>query len=154
MVRNQAELIRDFYKAPYGEQICVDSICVESDGIFVALQNPKRRKEAISRYLYRQNHHKKSFEIKVAATYAGKLKKSVARNRRVNVNLYATIGSGDEIMRAINNQIKNEYDASYLKKIFYGTDGGGWCKNHRLEDINGHIQVNQALDGFHIMQAI
>ena len=56
------------------EKISQGSICVEADGIFVAMQTPTRRKEVIDRYKYEHERKKVSFEIKCGCIYAGKIK--------------------------------------------------------------------------------
>ena len=93
-MQKEAELIEQFGYIN-NEKISQGSICVEADGIFVAMQSPKRRKEVIDRYKYEHERKKKSFEIKCGCIYAGKIKEG-NRIRRVNVDLVAGVISPEK----------------------------------------------------------
>lgn len=154
MVQKEAILIENYGHTCTHETITQESICVETDGVFIALQSPKRRKNTIKRFFYEQQHHKKSFEIKCGCVYAGKIQER-NRTRRLCVNLVSGNYEASELWSRITNNIKKTYDSEYLNHIFYGSDAGSWCKNHML-DINNdlHATVYQAIDRYHVMQAI
>lgn len=108
MVQKEAELINVYGYENHFEKISQESICVESDGIFIALQSPKRRKKAISRFLYEQQHSKKSFEIKCGCIYTGKVNEN-HRIKRVNVDLVAGVESAEQFWKNMNARINTEY---------------------------------------------
>lgn len=153
MVQKEALLIEQFGYLR-GESISQESICVESDGIFIAMQSPTRRKEVIDRYLYEHNRHKTSFEIKCGCIYAGKQKEK-NRVQRVNVDLVAGVVSAEKFWKNMNLKISSEYNLDDLNKIYYASDGGGWCKNHNLDLLTKNANdISQTIDNFHLYQAI
>lgn len=154
MVQKEAELINTYGYRDNFYKISQESICVESDGIFVALQSPKRRKETINRFLYEQQHTKKSFEIKCGCIYAGKVKDK-QRTKRINVDLVAGVESPYKFWKNINARINAEYRIEDLKHIYYGSDAGGWCLQQQLDMLpNYDIEVYQTIDRYHVMQAV
>lgn len=94
------------------------------------------------------------FEIKCGCIYAFKTKDS-NRIRRVNVDLVAGVISPDCFWRNMNSKISAEYVFVDLKRIYYGSDAGGWCTNHYLDFLTENTNdVVQAINNFHAYQAI
>ena len=154
MVQKQAALIQLMDKTPNLEPISQENICVETDGIFIALQKPERRKKAISRFLADQQRNKQSFELKCGCIYAGKVKEN-NRVRRINVDLLAHVGTASCFMQMLRRRIKNEYCIEDLNNLFYGSDGGAWCKNHDIDLIlDAKTDCHNSLDDFHLMQCV
>ena len=153
LVQKEAMLIEQFGNIN-SEKISQGSICVEADGIFVAMQSPTRRKEVIDRYKYEHERKKVSFEIKCGCIYAGKIKDG-NRIRRVNVDLIASVISPENFWKNMNSKISAEYVLEDLKRIHYASDAGGWCTNHYLDYLTENTDdVVQTIDNFHVYQAI
>ena len=53
-------------------RISQDQLFLETDGLWVHLQETTHRENALPRFLYEQARKTKSFELKIAALYAGK----------------------------------------------------------------------------------
>lgn len=153
LVQKEAALIEQ-YGFINNEKISQGSICVEADGIFVAMQSSQRRKAIIDRYKYEHERKKKSFELKCGCIYVGKTKDG-NRKRRVNVDLVAGVISPESFWNSINSRISAEYEIGDLKRIYYASDAGGWCTNHNLDYLtNNASDVHQTIDNFHVYQAI
>ena len=153
LVQKEAQLIEQFGNINH-EKISQGSICVEADGIFVAMQSSKRRKEVIDRYKYEHERKKVSFEIKCGCVYAGKIKEG-NRTSRVNVDLVAGVISAEKFWGNMNSKISAEYVLKDLQRIYYGSDAGGWCTNHYLDFLTENTEdVVQTIDNFHVYQAI
>ena len=136
------------------EKLSQGSICVEADGIFVAMQTPERRKKVIERFKYEHERKKVSFEIKCGCIYAGKTKEG-NRTRRVNVDLIAGVISPESFWKNMNSKISAEYVLEDLEKIYFASDAGGWCTNHKLDYLTKNTDdVMQTIDNFHVYQAI
>ena len=123
----------------------------ECDGIWIALQAPERRTEAIDRFLADQARTKSSVELKARRVYAGK-RKVGKRAARGNVALFATVGTADEMRAGMRTTIATDYDVADIERIHYASDAGGWCVNSGLEDVGaGH---EQGLDFCHVMKYV
>lgn len=154
MAQIEAELIQQHETDEEFDQVTQDTICIESDGIFLAMQSPTRRKEAIDRFLYEEERKKKSFELKCGCIYAGKVKEN-KRTRRVNVSLVAGVNATPKFWQRMNARVAAEYVIEDLTNIRYASDGGQWWKNHNLDMIvNSAAKVDQTIDKFHVYQAI
>ena len=154
MVLNQAELIKKYGYKNDDILVSQEDLCIESDGIFIAMQSEHRRKKTIKRFLYEQSRNKRSFEIKVGCVYAGK---TIVGNtvKREGLSLVASIGNNCEFWDNVSNAICAEYDPEDIKRLWVASDGAKWCKNHILDEaIYKGATVNQSLDMFHVMQAI
>jgi len=152
MVQREGGLIREAAASAPPGTVSQDRVFVESDGIFLALQSPGRRAEAIDRFLYEQGRSKRSFEMKCGAVYAGKAAVG-KRAVRGNVSLVATCGGRDEFWGAVRGAIGADYAVGDIAEIRAASDGGGWCRDHGLEGV-GTAAVTATLDSFHVMQAI
>lgn len=154
MVQREAELIKRYGFDDGGVPLSQTDVFVESDGIFIALQSERRRKEAIERFFYEQSRKKRSFEIKVGCIYAGKAKVG-ARNVRGNVSLVACAGTKGEFWGQMNERIATDYNISDIERFWVASDGGAWCKDHAIGSIaESGARINQTIDSFHVMQAI
>ena len=126
-------------------------VFAECDGIFIALQAPERRKEAIDRFLADQAREKSSVELKAGCVYAGKRKEG-ERGVRGNVALFATVGTADEMRAGMRATIAADYDVADIERIHYSSDGGGWCVNSGLDGLGSPI--DQGLDLYHVMRYV
>ena len=68
-------------------RISQDTLFIESDGLWVHLQETKHREKGLPRFLYEQARKTKSFELKIAALYAGKARVAPGRYRRAGLCL-------------------------------------------------------------------
>ena len=91
---------------PASGRISQPTLFLEVDGLWVHLQSPEHRDEALPRFLYEQARKAASFELKLTALYAGK--KEVVRPRVVRVGLGAAapgVHLGDEVQRALPRRV-------------------------------------------------
>ena len=142
-VQQEGPLIAADLESAPSRGISQADVFAECDGIFIALQAPERRKEAIDRFLADQAREKSSVELKAGCVYAGK-KKEGKRGVRGNVALFATVGTAEEMREGMRATIAAEYDVADIERIHYASDGGGWCVNSGLDDVGGAIE--QGLD--------
>lgn len=153
-VQKQAALLEQYGEINPDLPISTEFVCLESDGVLVALQNYHRREKAIDRRVADAQRDSHKVEVKTAALYVAKTKKG-KRGVRLNVDLAATTLSKDKLEKLVKNRIKSEYDINYLKYIFYGSDAGSTYKEHNFDYIDDKlICVENSLDNFHLMQAI
>lgn len=149
--REGALIAADLESAP-SRGISQADVFAECDGIYIALQAPERRKEAIDRFLADQARGgKKSAELKAGCVYAGKRMEG-KRSVRGNVALFATVGSADEMRAGMRATIAADYDVADIETLHYASDGGGWCVNSGLDDLGGSI--DQGLDLCHVMRYV
>ena len=153
MVQREAERIERSGFDKCGNGLSQTDIFVEADGIFVALQSPERRKERIDSYLCRQQHRRRSIEIKVGCVYAGKAFME-GRMRRGNVSLIASIGSKDAFWNQMEKTIERDYASEDIENIWSASDGGSWCRDNPLGTIYPHAQLHRAYDMFHVIKKI
>lgn len=126
-------------------------VFAERDGVFIALQTPERRKEAIDRFPADRARGGSSVELKAGCVYAGK-RKVGGRGVRGNVALFATVGTAEEMREGMRAAIAAEYDAADIERMHYASDGGGWCANSGLDGIGGAI--DQGLDLHRVMKCV
>lgn len=153
-VQKQVALLEQYGEINPELPISTEFVCLESDGVLVALQNYHRREKAIDRRVADAQRDSHKVEVKTAALYVAKTKKG-KRGVRLNVDLAATTLSKEKLEKLVKNRIKSEYDINYLKYIFYGSDAGSTYKEHNFDHIDDKlIRVENSLDNFHLMQAI
>ena len=150
-VQQEGPLIAADLESAPSRGISQADVFAECDGIYIALQSPERRGEAIGRFFYEQAREKKSVELKAGCVYAGK-RKVGERGVRGNVALFATVGTADEMRAGMRATIAADYDAADIERIHYASDGGGWCVNSGLDGIGGTIE--QGLDLCHVMKYV
>lgn len=85
-VRRAAELLRR-REPPASGRISQPTLFLEVDGLWVHLQSPEHRDEALPRFLYEQARKAASFELKLAALYAGKKEVAPGRYERGGLRL-------------------------------------------------------------------
>lgn len=151
-VQREADLIRAEMEgaAPEGGVSQAD-VYAECDGLFLALQTPSRRAEAIDRFLYEQSRSKSSFEMKCGCVYAGKADKG-GRTVRGNVALFATTGSARDFWDGMRRTVEADYDVADIETLHASSDAGGWCRNLGIGDMAGNVV--QGLDAFHVMKLV
>lgn len=95
VVRREGALLKesDAEFARDGMRVSQDVLFVESDGLWVHLQQREHRSEAPPRFLCEQARKAKSFELKIAALYAGKAE--VAPGRCARGGLCLTCADAD-----------------------------------------------------------
>lgn len=150
-VQQEGPLIAADLESAPSRNISQADVFAECDGIYIALQVPERRAEAISRFLADQAREKSSVELKAGCVYAGK-KKDGERGVRGNVALFATVGTADEMRAGMRATIAADYDVADIERIHYSSDGGGWCVNSGLDGLGG--TVDQGLDLYHVMRYV
>jgi hypothetical protein len=141
--------------APAGPKISQDALFVEVDGLWVHTQVEAHRDGALPRFLYEQARRTTSFELKLAAVYAGKKKVAPGRYERGGLILTCRDGSPDDFWKAVYDTIDAEYEVDDLERIWLGADGGSWCGPERIgEKLPESTVLSCSLDPFHIMQKI
>lgn len=141
--------------APPGPKISQDTLFLEVDGLWVHLQSEKHREEALPRFLYEQARKTASFELKMAAAYAGKREAAPGRRERGGTVLACCKGGADEFWDRVYAMIDAAYEIDDLERLWIGADGGAWCGPERIEEaLPGPVEVSRSLDPFHIMQKI
>ena len=150
-VQQEGPLIAADLESAPSRGISQADVFAECDGIYIALQAPERRAEAISRFLADQAREKSSIELKAGCVYAGK-QKAGERGVRGNVALFATVGTADDMRAGMRATIAADYDVADIERVHYASDGGGWCVRSGLEDMGaGH---EQGLDLYHVMRHV
>lgn len=144
-----AEFARD------GMRISQDALFVESDGLWVHLQEPAHRKAALPRFLYEQARKTKSFELKMAAAYAGKTEVAPGRYKRGGLCLTCADGGADGFWERAWRMICENYEEDDVERIAVGGDGAEWCGPERIDAMApAGCSVDFTLDPFHVMQKI
>lgn len=153
-VRTQAALLKAEPALP-GPKISQDTLFLEVDGLWVHLQTGEHRQEALPRFLYEQARKTVSFELKLAALYAGKRKVATGRFVRDGLALTCSEADAEGFWQDAFRLIENSYEVEDLERLWLGADGGGWCGPERLEEkLPERVDVACSLDPFHIMQKI
>lgn len=150
-VQQAGKLIADDLKSGSSQNISQEDIFAECDGIYIALQTPKRRNKAIERFFYEQTRKKKSIELKAGCVYAGKYKVG-KRVFRGNVALFASTGTAEQMREGMRATIASDYNIADIKRVHYSSDGGSWCLDSGLDGIGESIK--QGLDLYHVMRYI
>lgn len=140
---------------PSGPKISQDTLFLEVDGLWVHLQAEEHRERALPRFLYEQARKTASFELKMAAAYAGKRKVAPGRHERGGLVLTCCEGDADEFWERTLSMIEDTYEIEDVGKLWLGADGGGWCGPGRIEaELPKTTDLSCSLDPFHIMQKI
>lgn len=108
-----------------------EEICLEADGIWVALQGQARR----------------GVEIKALCAYESK-----SAGKRVGVVHHALVGSPKRFWEEGVSHVAGHYSLSSLKRCYTGTDGEGWCSG--LADHLHGPEIVHRLDPWHVNRAI
>lgn len=153
-VRRAAELLRH-REPPASGRISQPALFLEVDGLWVHLQSHEHREHALPRFLYEQARRAASFELKLAALYAGKRPVAPGRYERGGLRLTCADlppqGFWDEAWAMLSA----EYDPGDLEELWVGADGGKWCGPERISEmVPESCLVRGSLDPFHIMQKI
>ena len=153
-VRRAAELLRR-REPPASGRISQPTLFLEVDGLWVHLQSPEHRDEALPRFLYEQARKAASFELKLAALYAGKKEVAPGRFERGGLRLTCADlppqGFWDEVWAMLSA----EYDPDDVGTLWVGADGGKWCGPGRMAEMApGSCRVRGSLDPFHVMQKV
>lgn len=138
-----------------GAKVSRGVLFVESDGLWVRLQEREHRGEALPRFLYEQARRTKSFELKIAALYAGKAKVAPGRYRRVGLCLTCLDGDADAFWERAWRMLAENYEEADVERIAVGGDGAEWCGPERVEAraAEGCV-VDYTLDFFHVMKKV
>ena len=119
------------------------------------LQTDTHRREALPRFLYEQARKTQSFELKIAALYAGKLKVAPGRYKRGGLCLTCLDDTPDSFWNRVWNMLCENYEHNDVERIDVGGDGAVWCNADRLDTkVGKDCEVSFTLDLFHIMEKI
>ena len=136
-------------------RISQDELFLETDGLWVHLQESTHRENALPRFLYEQARKTKSFELKIAALYAGKTKVAPGRYKRGGLCLTCMDGDADIFWERIWQMLQENYEEEDVSRIAVGSDGAKWCMPDRLEEkVSKDCAIDYTLDLFHIMQKV
>lgn len=153
-VHKEGALLRDSV-CPSGKKISQDTLFLEVDGLWVHLQAEKHRECALPRFLYEQAKKTTSFELKMAAVYAGKKKVAPGRYERGGLVITCSKEKADKFWDDVIKMIGETYELSDIENLWLGADGGNWCGPERIEPyLHEKTQISCSLDPFHIMQKI
>lgn len=150
-VQQEGPLIAADLESAPSRGISQADVFAECDGMYIALQAPERRREAIDRFLADQARERRSVELKAGCVYAGK-RKAGARTVRGNVALFATVGTAEEMRAGMRATIAADYDVADIETLHYASDAGGWCVGSGLEDVGAGYA--QGLDLYHVMRHV
>ena len=138
-----------------GARISQDVLFLESDGLWVHLQERGHRGEALPRFLYEQARKTKSFELKIAALYAGKARVAPGRYERGGLCLTCLDGDADEFWERAWRMLVENYEEEDVGRIAVGGDGAEWCGPERVEaKAAAGCAVDYTLDFFHVMKKV
>lgn len=144
-----AEFARD------GMRTSQDVLFVESDGLWVHLQEGSHREAALPRFLYEQARKTKSFELKIAALYAGKAEVAPGRYKRGGLCLTCADEGADGFWERAWRMLAENYEVGDVERIAVGGDGAEWCGPERVEaKAPAGCAVDYTLDFFHIMKKV
>ena len=138
-----------------GMRVSQDVLFLESDGLWVHLQEHEHREKALPRFLYEQARRAKSFELKIAALYAGKAKVAPGRYERGGLCLTCLDGGADAFWERAWRMLVENYEEEDVERIAVGGDGADWCGPERVEArAAAGCAVDYTLDFFHIMKKV
>ncbi len=138
-----------------GVRASQDVLFLESDGLWVHLQEHGHREEALPRFLYEQARKTKSFELKIAALYAGKAKVAPGRYERGGLCLTCADSDADAFWDRAWRMLCENYEEGDVSRIAVGGDGADWCGAERVEARAPEgCSVDFTLDFFRVMQKI
>lgn len=138
-----------------GMKVSQDVLFIESDGLWVHLQEHKHKDRALPRFLYEQARKTKSFELKIAALYAGKAKVAPGRQRRGGLCLTCLDADADAFWERAWQMLVANYEVADVERIAVGGDGAEWCGSERIETkVAAGCVVDYTLDFFHLMKKI
>ena len=108
-----------------------EELCVEADGIWVALQNERTR----------------GVEIKAMCAYEGK-----EEGKRIGCVHHALAGDPERFWEEGVAHLAGHYSLSSLKRCYMGSDGAGWCGS-----LSGYLhgpEIVHKLDPWHVNRAV
>lgn len=157
MVHKEGALIKEYLLESKTKEntLSQQSLFIESDGVFIALQSPEKRKAAIARHLYESIRTKRSVELKCEVSYAGKTATSEpTRKKRGNVLAACTTEDAGELFKICAKDIERNYEVEDIGSITCGSDGGECYKKSGLDAMFCGATHTHVLDPFHIVRAL
>ena len=133
-VRRAAGLLRH-REPPASGRISQPALFLEVDGLWVHLQSPEHRDEALPRFLYEQARKAASFELKLAALYAGKKEVAPGRYERGGLRLTCADKPPQGFWDEVWAMLSAEYDPDDVGTLWVGADGGKWCGPERISEM-------------------
>lgn len=153
-VRRAAELLRR-REPPASGRISQQTLFLEVDGLWVHLQSGEHRERALPRFLYEQARKAASFELKLAALYAGKKEVAPGRYERGGLRLTCADLPPKGFWEEAWSMLSAEYDPADVETLWVGADGGSWCGAGRAAELAPEgCEVRGSLDPFHVMQKV
>lgn len=153
-VRRAAELLRR-REPPASGRISQGTLFLEVDGLWVHLQASGHRAEALPRFLYEQARKARSFELKLAALYAGKRRVAPGRYERGGLRLTCADAAPEGFWDEVWTMLSAEYEPSDVETLWVGADGGPWCGAGRVAEMAPEsCEARASLDPFHVMQKV
>lgn len=153
-VRRAAGLLRRRVP-PASGRVSQPTLFLEVDGLWVHLQSPEHRERALPRFLYEQARRAASFELKLAALYAGKKEVAPGRFERGGLRLACADLPPQGFWDEVWGMLSAEYDPDDVETLWVGADGGKWCGPERIEGmVPESCLVRGSLDPFHVMQKV
>lgn len=153
-VRRAAELLRR-REPPARGRISQETLFLEVDGLWVHLQSPEHREHALPRFLYEQARKAASFELKLAALYAGKKEVAPGRYERGGLRLACADKPPQGFWEEVWAMLSAEYEPAGVETLWVGADGGKWCGPERIAEMTPEsCEVRGSLDPFHVMQKV
>lgn len=153
-VRAEAGLLLDEPPGP-GPKVSQEELFVEADGLWVRLQAPVHRGEALPRFLYEQARGTRSFELKIGVAYAGKRRVAPGRLERGGRVFACSAHGSREFWDRMARAVEGSYAVEDVRRVWLGADGAAWCGPEGLaRALPGEVEVRPSLDPFHIMQKI
>lgn len=120
---------------PASGRISQPTLFLEVDGLWVHLQSPEHRDEALPRFLYEQARKAASFELKLAALYAGKKEVAPGRYERGGLRLTCADLPSQGFWDEVWAMLSAEYDPDDVGTLWVGADGGKWCGPGRIAEM-------------------
>lgn len=151
-VRRAAELLRR-REPPAAGRISQETLFLEADGLWVHLQAAGHRDEALPRFLYGQARKAASFELRIAALYAGEKRVAPGRYERGGLRLTCADKPPKGFWEDVWAMLSAEYGPEDVGVLWVGADGGSWCGPGRIAEMApASCEVRGSLDPFHVMQ--
>lgn len=153
-VRRAAELLRR-REPPASGRISQPTLFLEVDGLWVHLQSHEHRERALPRFLYKQARRATSFELRLAALYAGKRKVAPGRYERGGLRLTCADAPPKGFWDEVWAMLSAEYDPADVETLWVGADGARWCGAEAIAAmVPESCRVRGSLDPFHVMQKV